>query len=226
MMKRILLSTVALTMVTGAASAADLSVRARPANVYKAAPMVSPVATWTGCYIGAHGGFGWGEKKFDDGDSLDLDGALAGGQIGCDWQYDSNWVFGIAASGSWSDVNGNDNDEFSAKAQWFATATARLGYSFGQSLLYVKGGAAWVEDKYNFDGDDQKQNRFGWTVGAGLEYMFAPNWSMFAEYNYMDFGNKNVSFFSGENDFDIKQTMHVVKAGINYRFGGPVVARY
>jgi outer membrane immunogenic protein len=224
MMKRILLSTVAMMMVAGSASAADLSARPRPANVYKAAPL-EPVSNWTGFYIGAHGGYGWAQLDSDEFGSMDLDGALAGGQIGYDWQYSQNWVFGISASGSWSDISGTQNfgEDLNVKAKWLATATARLGYTWGPGLIYVKGGAAWTKNNWSYDDDSGHQTRFGWTAGAGLEYQFAQNWTWFVEYNYLDFGSKDVDALPG---VDIDQTINVVKAGINYRFGGPVVARY
>jgi outer membrane immunogenic protein len=227
MLKRILLSTVALTMVAGSAAAADLSVRSRaPAPVYKAAPM-EPVANWTGFYLGAHGGYGWSTLEADGFDSMDLDGALAGGQIGYDWQFSPNWVFGLGASGSWSDISGTQDyfgDDLNVKAKWLTTATARLGYTWGPGLIYVKGGAAWTKNDWSYNGDSGDQTRFGWTVGAGIEHQFAQNWTWFVEYNYLDFGSKDVDALPG---VDIDQSINLVKAGINFRFGGsPVVARY
>jgi outer membrane immunogenic protein len=73
-------------------------------------------------------------------------------------------------------------------------------------------------------------NRTGWTAGAGIEYGFAPNWSGKIEYDYMDFGTQRTTFnFIGlpAGISDVRSTVSVVKAGINYRFGpGPVTARY
>lgn len=99
-------------------------------------------------------------------------------------------------------------------------------------LFYAKGGAAWANDEFLYSragfAGGVGETRTGWTVGAGVEVGFAPNWSAKLEYNYMDFGNDRASF--GPTDaFNIDQQMHVVKAGINYRFGWggpPVSARY
>ncbi|MBN9604871.1 MAG: outer membrane beta-barrel protein, partial [Afipia felis] len=65
------------------------------------------------------------------------------------------------------------------------------------------------------------------TVGAGLEYMFAPAWSAKIEYQYYNFDHTNLAFASGST-VSYRDDLHTVKAGINYHFnwGGPVVARY
>ena len=75
-----------------------------------------------------------------------------------------------------------------------------------------------------------KQNRTGWTIGAGLEYGLAPNWSIAVQYNYIDLGDKDVNFV-GPTAFTIQADSHIhlATARINYRFGGfggPVAARY
>ncbi len=72
-----------------------------------------------------------------------------------------------------------------------------------------------------FDAGDS--TRGGWTVGAGWEYAFAPNWSAKIEYNYMDFGSSSPTFTSAAGattSFNIDQTAHLALFGINYRFGG------
>ncbi len=116
------------------------------------------------------------------------------------------------------------------------SVTGRLGYSFGPALLYAKGGYAFrttiigadvggVPVAFTTDGG----HRDGYTVGAGLEYMFAPNWSAKIEYQYYNFGSS--TFLTGPADI-VRNPFHrrraTVKAGVNYRFnwGGPVVARY
>jgi len=75
--------------------------------------------------------------------------------------------------------------------------------------------------------------RLGWTVGIGLEYMFAPNWSLFVEYDYLDFGTASVFFgfpagsIPPSNTYQITQHIQAILAGINFRFsfgGGEIVA--
>jgi outer membrane immunogenic protein len=125
------------------------------------------------------------------------------------------------------------------KDMW--TVTGRVGYLFTPALLgYVKGGGAWARIDHTFNGnvpvlflsESTSGERQGWTIGGGLEWMFAPGWSVFGEFNYMDFGNKDVSFTAvapGPGDVvRTKLEVEQVLVGVNYKFnfGGPVVAKY
>jgi outer membrane immunogenic protein len=232
------------------AAAADLPARM---PVKAPAPVVVAAFNWTGCYIGAHGGYAWGDKDWTwnafpaANGGHDVDGWLVGGQVGCNIQYD-RVVFGIEGQFSWTDlkgshsfnlnlpfVGGTNTFGFHTKVDFLGTVAARLGYSFDRTLLFVKGGGAFAHDKYRITvnganlltGDDDM--RWGWMVGAGVEYAFTGNWSMKIEYNYLDFGKRDTSFCgAGCETIKIDQQIQLVKAGINYRFGGggPVVARY
>ena len=170
---------------------------------------------------------------------------LAGGQVGCDYQFAGNWVVGLEGDFAWADIKGTVNDpffagkNFTSKTDAIASGTGRIGYSFDRVLFYGKGGGAWAHNRFDmtfFGGPGSAtETRFGWTVGAGIEYMLAPNWSAKFEYNHYDFGSRQVSLtgtgFGGafvvpEN---ISQRIDTVKVGLNYRFWsapGPVVARY
>jgi len=224
--------------------AADMP--AAPRGPAPARVVAAPAYYWSGCYIGAHGGYGWGDKTFTyvsgaPSDTLDVKGAIAGGQFGCDLQFGNNWVVGVGGSGSWSDIHESvtlAGTTLTAKVDWLATFTARLGFSFGPGLIYAVGGAAWAGERFSRNVVGQsfasaEEVRLGWLVGGGLEYMFVPNWTLFVEYNFMDFGDFSPTFtvnplasFAGAR---IDQQIHVVKGGINFRFGnfgGPVVARY
>jgi outer membrane immunogenic protein len=107
--------------------------------------------------------------------------------------------------------------------------TGRAGLAFDRVLLYAKGGAAWAADRFSFLAPSGRngttdQTRTGWIGGVGVEYAFAGSWSAKVEYNYMDFGTKHVTFTT---DFaDIQQRVQTIKAGVNYRFGGPIIAQY
>ena len=171
-MKALLLASTAV-MLSGTAFAADL-----PARMPAKAPMAAASYSWTGCYVGAHAGAGWGQTKVSDpnvalfgpsitptsGDTIGVDGAGAvlGGQIGCDYQFANNWVIGLAGDFSWANIDASEIDPFfngksggpiplHAKTDFLATATGRLGYAWDHYLLYAKGGAAWAHTKYNFD---------------------------------------------------------------------------
>lgn len=240
---RALLAAAAITAASGGTSvAADLPIKS-PARTL-------PIAfNWTGCYLGAHVGYGWGRKHIADNANsdwfvgapidVDTDGFLGGGQIGCNYQVSPNFVIGIEGDGSGADISGSadvTSGGFFAtarvKTNWLATLTGRVGVSFDRSLLYAKGGVAWAGDKYEGDWSvfglsgtvSASETRTGWTIGAGWEYAFSNNWSAKVEYSYMDFGTETVNFpvpppGTGTYIGDIDQTIHAVKVGINYRFG-------
>jgi len=244
-MKKFLLGTVALIALgaTVPALAADLA--ARPYT--KAPPAVyAPIYNWTGFYIGGHvGGAFSGDNSFAGTTNGSDDGRFLGGvQIGADYQFAPNWVLGIEGQWSWLG-NNNNGVAFTGAGAGFVynndqrglgSVTGRVGYTWGPALLYVKGGYAYSDysDSLTFGGAPQafalnSSHHDGYTVGAGLEYMFAQNWSAKIEYQYYDFGKTNfvtpavlTPFGSTRND------EHTVKAGLNYRFnwGGPVVAKY
>jgi len=226
-------SAIATSAVTTSAIAADMPVKARP--------VPAPVYLWTGCYIG--GNVGWAQEsvRFDDSSGFDdgrrsRSGFAGGGQVGCDYQFASNWVFGVQGMIDATDIKHRrfgavDSDfTFDHDARWFATITARLGFLVTPStLLYAKGGWGTVKDRTRvFDGDTDlvlrsvDRNASGADVGVGLEWMFTPNWTFFVEWDHI-FLDRNsiqideVSFANVHRDFD------KVLFGINWRFGG---ARY
>jgi outer membrane immunogenic protein len=173
------------------------------------------------------------------------EGFLAGGQAGFNWQTGA-WVFGIEGQASWTNADGDDINCFGGvgltcrtEMNWMATIAGRVGYAFNNLLLYGKGGVAFVDEDHSIfitgapglGAFTAGVTRTGWMAGAGLEWGFTPNWSAKIEYNFMDFGTDSVSFaFAGVPiiNLDIDQQVHVVKAGINYRFnwGTPVAGRY
>ena len=255
-MKHLLLASVSCLALIAATpgQAADL-----PAKMpMKAAPIApTPVFSWTGFYIGGNVGYGWGQKGFADSTSNDLlvsygsypgisisdntKGFLGGGQIGYNYQFAPNWVIGFEGDISAADISGSTTSSFfpfgifNAKTNWIGSATARFGYAWDHWLAYGKGGAAWAGDQYSSTSYlgtwNASETRSGWTVGAGLEWAFADKWSARLEYDYYDFGTRNVTFTSPTSDSSIesvKQQIQVVKFGINYRFWalGPISSRY
>jgi outer membrane immunogenic protein len=220
-MKKYLLATVALIAcgATVPALAADLA--ARPYT--KAPPMMaSPIYNWTGFYIGGHvGGAFRGDSNTVFGNNDDAR-FLGGGQVGYDMQFAPNWVLGIEANYSFVDTNG----AFFAN-RGLGSVTGRIGYTWGPAMLYAKGGYAWADTRFT-NGFAGNNGRDGYTVGGGLEYMFAPSWSAKVEYQYYDFRNMNVTApVAAIGAF--RNEEHTIKVGLNYRFnfgGGPVVARY
>jgi outer membrane immunogenic protein len=234
------------------ASAADLA--ARPYT--KAPPMIATIYDWSGFYIGANAGGAWSRKCWDvvpvvAGPLLaegchDATGAVAGGQIGYRWQTGA-WVFGLEAQGDWADLTGSRvSQQFilvpgdatsNTRVRSFGLFTGQVGYAWNNVLGYVKGGAAVTEDRYdhrftatNVLFDSARETRWGGVVGVGLEYGFTPNWSVGVEYDHMFMGDRTLNFTNAAGVVStvdrVRQDVDMVTARINYRFGGPVVARY
>jgi outer membrane immunogenic protein len=238
LMKKLLFGAAACLVFAAPAFAADL----RPRTYTKAPVYTAPevVYNWTGFYIGGHvGGAFPGDNSLQGSDARFLGGV----QGGFDYQFASNWVVGAEAQYSWLGGNSGGGVVFpggtlvTGNTDQLGSATARLGYAFGPALLYAKGGYAWrgnnnigvsvggLPAAFTTSGD----HRDGYTVGAGLEYLFAPNWSVKGEYQFYNFGN--TTFTAGPAPIigaRFRDDEHTVKLGINYRFGwgGPVAARY
>jgi outer membrane immunogenic protein len=238
----------------GAASAADLA--ARP---YTKAPIAAPLITynWTGCYIGGNVGGGWAHTRqefaltpftgtlFSDSRGSSV---IGGAQVGCDYQLDK-FVIGAQGQFDFGRINSSAIEPLfptfasAAQTKQIFTATARVGYLVVPSVLaYVKGGAAWAQTDLAVTGsvpvtflsESATLNRSGWTVGGGAEWMFSPGWSVFAGYNYMDFGNGIAGYANGPgtvgtpNVLNARLTTQTALVGVNYKFGwgDPVAAKY
>jgi len=181
---------------------------------------------------------------FSDNASYNVNGIVGGVQGGCDYQFmgpwfGSPWVVGIEGKWTWTDMKGSgalpfeavtENSIFDTKVHWIATLTGRLGLAaFERGLIYVKGGGAWARERHTLtevEVDTLERasvsldvSRTGWTIGTGIEWAFAPNWSAKLEYNYLDFGSKDVFFFPlAENQSSVDQRIHTFTVGLNYRF--------
>jgi outer membrane immunogenic protein len=252
-MKLVLAAAVLIGMETmGVASAADMAVKARP--------VVAPLMyNWSGCYIGGNIGGGWSRmdttRVLQDpaipalanyGRENDS-GFIGGGQAGCDFQT-GNLVFGVQGMFDFGNVNGRhavtDFPTFSEtnNLRSIGTATGRIGYLWTPSFLgYVKGGMAWMRDRnqvFQPSGALSESASFnlpGMTVGVGGEWMFTPNWSVFAEWNYMWIEDNSGQHFVAAPGLvppgevlSVKQTAQTALVGVNYKFhwDGPVVAKY
>ena len=243
-MKKTLIGAAALAAVlaasAGSAFAADI-----PARTYSKAPPAytapAVVYNWTGFYIGGHVGGAFAGDNSLRGDDARF---LGGVQAGFDYQFAPNWVIGAEAQYSWLSGGNNNGVLFPGGTlvavnnnDQIGSVTGRLGYTWGPALLYAKGGYAWRDNKnigvsvggvpVGFTTDGNRKD--GYTVGGGLEYMFAPNWSAKAEYQYYNFGNTTLT--TGPADIvgtRFRNDEHTVKLGVNYRFGwgGPVAAKY
>lgn len=197
-MKKYLLASVAVLglVAAGAASAADLPSRKGPV----AAPMyVPPAFTWTGFYVGANAGYGWGNVNRSGGVAItntgDLDGFVGGGQIGYNYQM-GQFVIGAEADIQGADLStGGNLGALRVKTDYFGTVRARVGVAFDRFMPYVTGGWAYGNVKTSipalgFSADNSHTG--GWTLGGGLEYAVTNNLIAGVEYLYVDLGEKRV----------------------------------
>jgi outer membrane immunogenic protein len=129
----------------------------------------------------------------------------------------------------------------SQKIDWFGTVRGRVGLlAAPKVLLYATGGLAYGEVKTTetvgaLTGFSNSTTNVGWTVGAGIEGAIGGNWTARLEYLYVDLGRVNGSFATTlgalgggviTTSYNSRITDNVLRAGVNYKFGGPVVARY
>jgi outer membrane autotransporter protein len=223
-------------------------------GLYKApvkAPVVERAPIWTGLYIGAIAGADYGGAKMgfpDAGFSSgpQIAGALVGGTLGYNYQI-GPWVLGVEGDAGWTNARGSvactgafnpaqvilSGTDCADRADFIATATARLGYAWGRALYYAKAGGAWTHETFTVTcnsllpclsptGGPLTQisvadDRAGWTVGYGVEFALTQNWSAKGEVNYIDFGNRNLT---AQDATVINAGMRITegKVGVNYRF--------
>lgn len=222
-MKKWLFASAALVMMGAAASAADL-----PTHAYTKAPAyASPVYNWSGFYAGVMGGYALSDEiTFRVGptartsSSSDLKGGFGGVTIGYNWQAPgSNFVFGVEVDAAGADIQWSGVPAGLAikdKAAALGSVTGRTGYALDNTLIYAKGGWAWSNNEMSITyGAIGSESHFhsGWTIGGGVEWGFARNWSAKAEYMYAAFNTKD--YF---DVFSLGASLHTVKGGINYHF--------
>ncbi len=204
-MRQLLLSTTALIALSSFVHAADLPQRTAPA----ATPV--PVFVWSGLYVGADVGYAWMRDSLTQNDGAAVaftskpqpKGLLGGVLVGYQMQT-GNLVYGVESDVEFSKLKAFSTNTYfgedyyhSVKTALRASLRARFGYSFGSAMFYATGGvaaASFNTSKTNLDylGDGSqsgKTTRFGWTLGAGVEYQLSSAWSLRMEYRYTDFGS-------------------------------------
>ena len=166
-------------------------------------------------------------------------GVLAGVQAGCNYQV-GGWVFGLQGDYDWSNGSGHNTPPVAfapfaltdvSQMKSLASVTGRVGYAWDRFLGYVKAGGAWEHSNYSLlvagrTAATASETRGGWTAGIGAEYALLDWLSAFIEYDYYWFGTNTNTFVCGTcgfgavvAPFDIITDIHVVKAGVNFKFG-------
>ncbi|VIO74004.1 outer membrane protein [Bradyrhizobium ivorense] len=219
-MRNLLLASAGLLVLSAfaPASAADMAARAP----YVKAPPPAAIYNWTGFYIGGFGGY-----ASENSGNPKMEGGFGGGTVGYNWQA-GNFVYGLEADGAWADVDASVSGfgvTVKSKIEALGTVRGRVGFAVDQVLFYGTGGYAWVDNKLSVTalGVTASQSNFhsGWTVGAGIEAFIAPQWSLKGEYLYRSLDSET---YFGVPSGTLE--LHSVQFGVNYHFGGPVVARY
>ena len=216
-MKALVVGAAALAAVgwTASAEAADLNYGQRapytvnqPLNAY----------SWAGPYLGANLGYEWGSVN---NNPAKPSGFVGGVQAGYNFQT-GPWVFGVEG-----DIQAAGADDTFAPWKfsnpWFGTLRGRAGYAFSNVLFYGTAGLAFGELRAQTFGWTESHTSAGWTIGAGAEVGFAPNWSAKLEYLHVELDEK--TFFPGTAGCAVLALcqmgadIDLVRVGLNYRFG-------
>jgi outer membrane immunogenic protein len=218
----------------GQAFAADLPLPSPPP------PPPPPIYNWTGFYIGINGGYGTGNSNWSDGPVgttgiFPTSGFLIGGTVGANYQI-GQYVFGIEGDGDWTNLSGNSGptcgaiaavvpppDACQTQSDWLATLRGRLGYAFDRILVYGTAGAAFgnLQAGLNPPATFDSSTEAGWTVGGGVEFAFAPNWTVKVEYLFVDLPNgacTTVGNCGGAAGSIVSFNENIVRAGVNFKF--------
>ncbi|WEK04522.1 MAG: porin family protein [Candidatus Devosia phytovorans] len=226
-MKRLGIVLSASLLASASAYAADLNWNSAPSN-----NLYSPSAasSWSGFYIGANGGFAWGnhETRPITGGAT-TENNSGGGALGATAGYNldmGGFVLGTEADLQWAAIGYSEDlaggGEFKSDIDFFGTIRGRAGMTFGQVMPYVTGGFAagrGTTSEPNGGGAtvSQSATHMGWTIGAGLEAQATSNISLKAEYLYVDLGTQEYAGLPS-GGLDVTQRFSVVRAGVNYKF--------
>jgi outer membrane immunogenic protein len=255
MVKRFLLSSVALASLLAAASAHAADTGSPYYNPYpnqpppdagspyynpypNKAPTYVPAGGWNGFYVGTAVGGAWANTDHTDTSGLSTgnfgqSGIAIGITAGYNWQL-ASVLLGLEGDVSWTDVIGstpvNCTGSCFTKLTWFDTLRGRVGYVMGDWMPYVTGGLAFATVRAGIESLDDpttglaiegSNNRIGATVGAGVEWLFTPSWSLKAEYLFATFGSQTTYTNGVGADLPVSVTEHNVnlfRAGVNWHF--------
>jgi outer membrane immunogenic protein len=174
---------------------------------------------------------------------------VLGSEFDVSWaSLNSSVTGGLVKSNQVAVAGFNGTESFTSSSHVLATATTRLGVARDTWLFYGKAGAAWTRTGDGVSTTETgpapgfvpatlagslSDTRVGWTVGTGIEWAFARNWTTKLEYDYIDFGTKveNIAASGTAGSFlppgtpfganlpvSVSQNVSMVKWGVNYKF--------
>ena len=203
------------------------------------APALPAFYSWTGIYLGAQAGYAWGHERTTFSDTLgrafngaafrqSSDAALGGAHAGFNYQAGSI-VFGIEG-----DVEALDAGETliapgiaaRVKRDWQASLRGRVGFSLDRFMIYATGGAAFTDFNYHLHdpatglAESADRSKTGWTAGAGINFAYADNLILGAEYRYTDFGKVSGAGRGPLLGLTVRHepTTHALRASVAYKF--------
>jgi high affinity Mn2+ porin len=213
------------------AAAADLPLKA---------PAMRAIFDWTGFYVGAHVGYGRGASEVVLTDPTVTagpgvaSGMIGGVQAGYNHRFQSGLLLGVEGdftfpnyiiSNSVVSLLASPRSTVTEGLDYVSTVRGRVGYAAGSWLFYATGGLAIAGERFVNTpaiGNDEKiiRDRLGWAAGGGIEYGFAPDWSVKLEYLYSRFEDANVRFPSG-TQYASTLDFQSLRIGLNRKLDWP-----
>jgi len=232
-MKRILMAGAVVLAAATQAFAADLPPPMAPPPRAPAAYIpVSPAYNWSGFYIGLNTGYGFGDSTWDSSilgassGSFAVDGAMAGRTLGWNYQI-GQLVLGIEGDYDWQNVRGSAPNcgglgvSCDTASNWYGTFRGRVGYAMDRIMIYGTAGGAVSDVKVSSSALPWTSNtELGWAAGAGIEGAITDNLTAKVEYLFTDYGSTNCTVASCGGTGTVKFDESMVRAGLNYKFGG------
>lgn len=221
-----------------------------PAGPYAPVVVPTPYYDWSGFYLGGNAGGDWifnsGTTIIDTvvggviatNERNSVWGFAGGGQIGYNYFFVPNFIVGVEADidglTNRTPINTMDGSSLIDRAQFVTTARARLGLTADRLLFYATGGLAYTEDRITRDqitgtvngatpGTVETLNHYllGFAVGGGLEYALLSHVTARAEFLFIGLGDERYTFpIAGRQVTASYDTIGIVRAGVNYKFGG------
>jgi outer membrane immunogenic protein len=210
------------------------------------------VTDWSGVYIGgrlggAFSNLSWGQdnNNFNSGTGVAAPAntpvefspsGVFGGIIGGANLQIGQWIFGAELTFSGTDLSQSAvspffpaTDTYSTNLDWLGTVEGRVGYSWDRVMVFGKGGWAGSNATLKVTSPVRgtaSKSEFvdGWTIGGGIEYAFLGNFSAKLEYLYVDLGSFNAAMVPAVNNVSFKE--NIIRAGLNYKFSGPIYSRF
>ncbi len=183
-------SAVAFALLAGISAAAAGDIVTYEPTPAPAAYSPTAAADWTGPYVGAVGGYGWG------GGSIGHDGWIGGAYGGYNFQLTPNWVVGLEGDVTATGKKGSSGAT-TVSNPWNATVRGRLGYSMDRYLLYGTGGVAFGGVKVT-GGPTESTTQTGWTAGVGIEALLTERVTGRIEARHTDLGTSALSYDSND----------------------------